>query len=1057
MDRPMETLSQFELLAGLHAVAIHNLTVRKQLEELGAGTNKEELDEILANGSEFEFLGYVKQDQTEGCVYILPDGKAYLKECSTDLVFRLKGEKEGMTMRADGSRASRFPEILAVCMESTKRPMGFVWHTDLKEGWQEELGAYMSDLLVHNVAPDPQRFLAWTETRSQVEVEYIERCVRDNPYLEENELIVRVMEGDYQQQSCQDIMYAGLPIMVGCRAGVEEDSEASQSSTRSSPPETAGEEGQSPLILPRGIEQEEGTGDSEQGSLVIAEASEEEGGSQGGVVGTSSDHKELGDGSPLRTYEITAVSKVAHKTSPEPKGAEPRCARGPSPLLGIRRERESCSPAARKEGGVEASSGRILRSATAKRKPENSGMVVESSSSEDTSSSSSFSDVDTSGTSLSVTTGDQGEEASKMDEEEEKETMEPPPRSQPVQDLVSQTAAGGEVEQNMEYITILPNAKMVAVEIGAMVRELRPLTSMEVVSKGIEATEERVEEQQTRRSSRRKGVAKPAEKQEEEDSQDSEREELDDSYEDPHFVIRVDEAQAYISSDDSEDSGRVEQSKRKREGPSPDSPKRVSKVSRKISPRKEVGVAEVSGSKMSRKASPCKEVVVAEVSGSAVTTTFEVHVKKDCTLAEFSVPEQGSKLMIGLKQVGYQFKIKLIWAADFHEYGSLTYDCETCRFCIRPRCGICSSCNTRPGAVYKSAHDNCFWQRCPYRGWRGGSTCKKENMPTNDAVLIRLWLKDVNTFCLGITDEKLKVEVRNRLALYNMVINGTVEEERMFWSSDARAFQYPSVGKLGDSGVHETYMAIEIAKYKAAMAIRIIKTELRLNPDWSFSVLRHKTNIIYRESAAGQSKNKPAITAPRAQAGGKQGEASGGRKMGGNLQGNSLLQHNFITCIFLYGKKGGGPLRTQYAMENRSGELLREDLGILRASRIMLKPKVWNVIGRLDNWKLLFQERASEGWCRVCQRETTLRQEGVRELTPEETIFASRSYSYHNPAVQFLSFSCCNIVLICTYCNFPNAICNQSSEHVIINVIKYPSSDVNNVNIFMYMHFFLVL
>ena len=40
MDRPMETLSQFELLAGLHAVAIHNLTVRKQLEELGAGTNK---------------------------------------------------------------------------------------------------------------------------------------------------------------------------------------------------------------------------------------------------------------------------------------------------------------------------------------------------------------------------------------------------------------------------------------------------------------------------------------------------------------------------------------------------------------------------------------------------------------------------------------------------------------------------------------------------------------------------------------------------------------------------------------------------------------------------------------------------------------------------------------------------------------------------------------------------------------------------------------------------------------------------------------------------------
>ena len=134
MDRPLETLSQFELLAGLYAAAIHNITIRDQLDSLRRfGRRKEEMDDILSSCPEFEYRGHFKQDQTEGCVYVLPDGNAYLKECSTDPVFRLKGEKDGMEMRADGSRARRFPEILVVCMESTKRPMGFVWRGDLRE------------------------------------------------------------------------------------------------------------------------------------------------------------------------------------------------------------------------------------------------------------------------------------------------------------------------------------------------------------------------------------------------------------------------------------------------------------------------------------------------------------------------------------------------------------------------------------------------------------------------------------------------------------------------------------------------------------------------------------------------------------------------------------------------------------------------------------------------------------------------------------------------------------------------------------------------------------
>ena len=55
-------------------------------------------------------------------------------------------------------------------------------------------------------------------------------------------------------------------------------------------------------------------------------------------------------------------------------------------------------------------------------------------------------------------------------------------------------------------------------------------------------------------------------------------------------------------------------------------------------------------------------------------------------------------------------------------------------------------------------------------------------------------------------------------------------------------------------------MAIEVAKYKVTMALRAIKEEQGLDPDLSVSVLRHRTDLLYREFAEGQSKNKPAGT-----------------------------------------------------------------------------------------------------------------------------------------------------------------------------------------------------
>ena len=195
-------------------------------------------------------------------------------------------------------------------------------------------------------------------------------------------------------------------------------------------------------------------------------------------------------------------------------------------------------------------------------------------------------------------------------------------------------------------------------------------------------------------------------------------------------------------------------------------------------------------------------------------------------------------------------------------------------------------------------------------------------------MIIRLWLKDVNTFCLGVTDKHLQEKVRRRLSLYNMVINCTAEEERAFWSTDIRAFQYPNLGKLGEGGVHETYVAIEVAKYKAAMALRIVKTELRLNPDLSFAVLRHKTDMIYRELPEGQSKNKPAGEASERPEIGTDA-VSGGKKKGGRSSGSGLRPFNMVKLVVggtgvSGGKKimrGGSPLRNKRSLVKEPGAL----------------------------------------------------------------------------------------------------------------------------------------
>ena len=147
--------------------------------------------------------------------------------------------------------------------------------------------------------------------------------------------------------------------------------------------------------------------------------------------------------------------------------------------------------------------------------------------------------------------------------------------------------------------------------------------------------------------------------------------------------------------------------------------------------------------------------------------------------------------MIGLRNVGFQFNLRLIWQEVEDDSWSIDL-CSCCRPCVRPCCGLCAGCQAKPGDVRKSAHDVCLWKRCIRRTWRNGAEVLKNGWPTNETVLIRMWIRSVNTFCIKIKDDASRAAVRVRLRLYEVeVLNNTEEGERNFWTQDERAFDYP--------------------------------------------------------------------------------------------------------------------------------------------------------------------------------------------------------------------------------------------------------------------------
>ena len=202
------------MLVGMYEIALHNVQIREQIDTLSMyGGQRKAMETILMSHPLFDFKGHILQDHTQGRVYVLADGEAYLKESHADPIFQLKGGK-GPLIRVDGSRSKAFPDILAVCMEGTGRPLGFTWTTDLVGGWQKELGSYICGLMERNEAPDPQSFLQWKEDRAFIDVEYAESCTGEHPYLLEDEYTKKILDGIFQRQTCQDIMYAG-DIVVG--------------------------------------------------------------------------------------------------------------------------------------------------------------------------------------------------------------------------------------------------------------------------------------------------------------------------------------------------------------------------------------------------------------------------------------------------------------------------------------------------------------------------------------------------------------------------------------------------------------------------------------------------------------------------------------------------------------------------------------------------------------------------------------------------------------------------------------------------------------------------
>ena len=118
--------------------------------------------------------------------------------------------------------------------------------------------------------------------------------------------------------------------------------------------------------------------------------------------------------------------------------------------------------------------------------------------------------------------------------------------------------------------------------------------------------------------------------------------------------------------------------------------------------------------------------------------------------------------------------------------------------------------------------------------------------PTNETVLTRTWLKSVNTLCIKIKNEANKAVVRDRLAIYNSILNMTWEEERKFWNEDPRAFQYPRLEIPGGDKFSRYYKKLEFAQFKMAAYGRHLKVALEMETSIAFDELRFAMDLKYR-------------------------------------------------------------------------------------------------------------------------------------------------------------------------------------------------------------------
>ena len=294
-------------------------------------------------------------------------------------------------------------------------------------------------------------------------------------------------------------------------------------------------------------------------------------------------------------------------------------------------------------------------------------------------------------------------------------------------------------------------------------------------------------------------------------------------------------AQAYLSEDEFlKDEADTSLNKRKRDKPSAASPKQggPKKWKRtqpvvtggKTSPRKQQGRQQAGRKK-----------------------GFQINVQELMFPgSSFVAPEEGDDSLPGLDNVGFRFHLTLAWHRNYKEYSKLRAVCTACIRCERPRCGVCAGCHITPGATPSSGYDTCMWRRCCFQFWRNESDKEKRNLPTNDVVLTRMWIQSVSTFCTKDFSEETKREIRDRLQLCSDVLGMTEEEERKFWLTDSRAFEYPRFDFPGGDKFSHIYKNYEIAQYEIAAHARRVKIRRRLNPDQSMQVTRHQIDLDFR-------------------------------------------------------------------------------------------------------------------------------------------------------------------------------------------------------------------